>query len=99
MVGSVLGGRLSDKVLRRLTSANGGNYLPEACHPLLPSYRLTSESSKGLIHDVYQMRLKSTKPAMIFLPLFVIAYAWLAQKRVHVASLCTTLFFIGFFLM
>ena len=45
------------------------------------------------------MRLESTKPAMIFLPLSVIAYAWLAQKRVHVASLCTTLFFIGFFLM
>ena len=53
MLGSVLGGRWSDQVVRRLTSANGGNYLPEACHPLLPSYRPTFEFSKGLIHDVY----------------------------------------------
>ena len=29
-LGSVLGGRWSDKVLRRLTSANGGHYFPEA---------------------------------------------------------------------
>jgi hypothetical protein len=43
------------------------------------------------------MRLESTKPAMVFLPLSVIAYAWLAQERVHVASLCIALFFIGFF--
>ena len=37
MLGSVLGGRWSDQVLRRMTSANGGNYLPEACHPLFPA--------------------------------------------------------------
>ncbi|KAH8986090.1 hypothetical protein EDB86DRAFT_2299938 [Lactarius hatsudake] len=43
------------------------------------------------------MRLESTKPAMVFLPLSVVAYAWLAQERVHVASLCTALFFVGFF--
>ena len=43
------------------------------------------------------MRLESTKPAMVFLPLSVVAYAWLAQEHVHVASLCTALFFIGFF--
>ncbi|KAH9046681.1 major facilitator superfamily domain-containing protein [Lactarius hengduanensis] len=72
VLGSVLGGRWSDRVLRRLTSANGGHRLPE-------------------------MRLESTKPAMVFLPLSVVAYAWLAQERVHVASLCTALFFIGFF--
>jgi hypothetical protein len=53
MLGSVLGGRWSDQALRRLTSANDGNYLPEACHPLLPSYRPATKSSKGLIHDVY----------------------------------------------
>ncbi|KAH9028700.1 major facilitator superfamily domain-containing protein [Lactarius pseudohatsudake] len=72
VLGSVLGGRWSDRVLRRLTSANGGHRLPEACHPF-------------------------TKLAMVFLPLSVVAYAWLAQERVHVASLCTALFFIGFF--
>ncbi|KAH9055249.1 major facilitator superfamily domain-containing protein [Lactarius vividus] len=72
LLGSVLGGRWSDRVLRRLTSTNGGHRLPE-------------------------MRLESTKPAMAFLPLSVVAYAWLAQERVHVASLCTALFFVGFF--
>ena len=35
MLGSVLGGRWSDLALRRLTSANEGRYLPEACRPLL----------------------------------------------------------------
>ena len=34
---------------------------------------------------------------MVFLPLSVIAYAWFAQERIHVASLCITLFLIGFF--
>ena len=34
---------------------------------------------------------------MVFLPLSVIAYAWLAHGRIHVASLCVALFFIGFF--
>jgi hypothetical protein len=43
------------------------------------------------------MRLESTKPAMVFLPLLAIAYAWFAQKRMHVTSLCTALFLIGFF--
>ena len=50
MLGSVLGGRLSDITLRRQTSANDGHYLPEACHPLLPLFRLTS---KGLIPGAY----------------------------------------------
>ncbi|KAI9442899.1 MFS general substrate transporter [Lactarius indigo] len=72
VLGSVLGGRWSDHVLRRLTSANGGHRLPE-------------------------MRLESIKPAMVFLPLSIVAYAWLTQERVHVASLCAALFFIGFF--
>lgn len=56
--------------------------------------RLTS-ANEG--HYLPEMRLESTKPAMVFLPLSVVAYAWLAQERVHVASLCTALFFIGFF--
>jgi hypothetical protein len=97
MLGSVFGGRWSDLALRRLTSANEGHYLPEACHPLLLLFRHTS--LKALKPDACQMRLESTKPAMVFLPLSVVAYAWLAQERVHVASLCTALFFIGFFSM
>lgn len=72
ILGCVLGGRWSDHVLRRLTSANGGHSFPE-------------------------MRLESTKLAMVLLPPAVIAYAWLAQERVHVASLCVVLIFIGFF--
>ena len=31
MLGSILGGRWSDQTLRRLTDANDGHYLPEAC--------------------------------------------------------------------
>jgi len=43
------------------------------------------------------MRLESTKPAMVLLPLSAVAYGWLAQKHVHVAALCTALTFTGFF--
>jgi len=74
MLGSVLGGRWSDRELRRLTHANGGHHSPE-------------------------MRLESTKPAAVVLPLSCIAYAWLAQKHVHVSTLCISLFFSGFFSM
>lgn len=42
------------------------------------------------------MRLESTKPAALFLPLACIAYAWLAQKHAHVAALCIALFLLGF---
>ena len=45
------------------------------------------------------MRLESTKPAMIFLPLSILAYAWLCQKKAHVAAVCVALFFEGFFSM
>ncbi|THH05496.1 hypothetical protein EW145_g4755 [Phellinidium pouzarii] len=43
-----------------------------------------------------EMRLKSTKWAMAALPLSSLAYAWLCQKKVHVAAVCTALFFAGF---
>ncbi|KAN0130193.1 Major facilitator superfamily domain containing protein [Lactarius tabidus] len=91
MLGSILGGRWSDQTLRRLTDANDGHCLPEA-----RSYR-SYVASNPKSQLTYQMRLESTKPAMVFLPLSVIAYAWLAQEHIHVASLCTALFFIGFF--
>ena len=45
------------------------------------------------------MRLQSTKVAMLFLPLSVIAYAWLAEKHTHIAPICVALFFAGFFSM
>jgi hypothetical protein len=91
MLGSILGGRWSDQTLRRLTDANDGHCLPEA-----RSYR-SYVASNPKSQLTYQMRLESTKPAMVFLPLSAIAYAWLAQEHIHVASLCTALFFIGFF--
>ncbi|KAI0316274.1 MFS general substrate transporter [Amylostereum chailletii] len=47
-------------------------------------------------HDP-EIRLESTKIAMLFFPFPVIAYAWLAQNKVHVAALCVALFFAGFF--
>ncbi|KAI0049392.1 MFS general substrate transporter [Auriscalpium vulgare] len=72
IAGSILGGRWSDRVLRRLKAANGGQSVPE-------------------------MRLQSIKPAMVPLPLSVIAYAWLAEKHQHIATLCVALFFSGFF--
>ncbi|KAI0061746.1 MFS general substrate transporter [Artomyces pyxidatus] len=70
--GSILGGRWSDHVLKKLRAAHDGQGPPE-------------------------LRLQSIKPVMFLLPLPVIAYAWLAQEHVHVASLCAALFFAGFF--
>jgi hypothetical protein len=91
MLGSILGGRWSDQTLRRLTDANDGHYFPEA-----RSYRCCTARSPNNA-PTHQMRLESTKPAMVLLPLSAIAYAWFAQKRMQVASLCTALFLIGFF--
>ncbi|EIN12476.1 MFS general substrate transporter [Punctularia strigosozonata HHB-11173 SS5] len=44
-----------------------------------------------------EMRLASTKLGLLGLPPATIAYAWIAQERVHVAAVCVTLFFCGFF--
>ncbi|KAI5121067.1 hypothetical protein M0805_008581 [Coniferiporia weirii] len=43
-----------------------------------------------------ELRLESTKWAMIALPLPSLAYAWLCEKKVHVAAVCVALFFAGF---
>ncbi|KZS93595.1 MFS general substrate transporter, partial [Sistotremastrum niveocremeum HHB9708] len=43
-----------------------------------------------------EMRLESTKLCMFLLPPSVIAYAWMAQKHVHIAGLVVALFFSGF---
>ncbi|KAI6129671.1 MFS general substrate transporter [Pisolithus croceorrhizus] len=72
MLGSILGGRWSDRTLARLKAANGGVSFPE-------------------------MRLESTKIAMLGLPPAVIGYAWVCQERVHVAAMCIMLFLSGFF--
>lgn len=44
-----------------------------------------------------EMRLESTKVAMWWLPPVVVGYAWVCQKHVHIAAVCTMLFFGGFF--
>ncbi|GAB1520834.1 hypothetical protein RhiTH_003922 [Rhizoctonia solani] len=46
--------------------------------------------------SVPEMRLQSTKPALIFLPFFVIAYAWMCEKHVNIAGPVVVLFFSGF---
>lgn len=43
-----------------------------------------------------EMRLESTKVAMVGLPLSVIGYAWVCQERVNVAAMCVMLFLAGF---
>ncbi|KAG1865633.1 MFS general substrate transporter [Suillus tomentosus] len=43
-----------------------------------------------------EMRLESTKVAMVWLPLSVIGYAWVCQERVNVAAMCVMLFLAGF---
>jgi hypothetical protein len=72
MLGSIFGGRWSDRVLKKLKEI--GKRSPET-------------------------RLASTKGALLFFPLPVIAYGWLAQEHIHVASICVALFFAGFFSM
>ncbi|KAG2742436.1 MFS general substrate transporter [Suillus brevipes Sb2] len=43
-----------------------------------------------------EMRLESTKIAMLWSPLSVIGYAWVCQERVNVAAVCVMLFLAGF---
>ncbi|KAG2144555.1 vacuolar DHA amino acid exporter [Suillus clintonianus] len=42
-----------------------------------------------------EMRLESTKIAMLWLPLSVIGYAWVCQEQVHIAAVCVILFLAG----
>ncbi|KAG0704803.1 vacuolar DHA amino acid exporter [Suillus ampliporus] len=43
-----------------------------------------------------EMRLESTKIAMVWLPLAVLGYAWVCQERVNIGALCVMLFLAGF---
>ncbi|KAJ8597216.1 MFS general substrate transporter [Rhizopogon salebrosus TDB-379] len=44
-----------------------------------------------------EMRLESTKVAMVWLPPSIVGYAWVCQERVDVAAICVMLFLSGFF--
>ncbi|KAI0632989.1 MFS general substrate transporter [Trametes polyzona] len=72
LLGSILGGRYSDHIFKKLKDRNGG--ISQA-----------------------EMRLQSTMVPMLFLPPCVIAYGWVCERHVHVAAICVTLFFAGFF--
>ncbi|KAG2128737.1 vacuolar DHA amino acid exporter [Suillus clintonianus] len=43
-----------------------------------------------------EMRLESSKLAMLWLPPFVVGYAWVCEKHVNVAVICILLLLIGF---
>ncbi|KAG1745209.1 major facilitator superfamily domain-containing protein [Suillus lakei] len=43
-----------------------------------------------------EMRLQSSKLAMLWIPLFVVGYAWVCEKHVNVAVICILLILIGF---
>ena len=95
MAGSILGGRWSDRVLRKLKASNGGQGRPEVSFRLMEPTRTT----ESLITVMCQMRLESTKLAMVFMPLSCIAYGWLCEEHVHIAAVTVALFFCGFFCM
>jgi len=42
-----------------------------------------------------EMRLKATKLAMPILPASILAYAWMADKHIHIAGIVVALFFVG----
>ncbi|KAF8517404.1 vacuolar DHA amino acid exporter [Hysterangium stoloniferum] len=56
----------------------------------LAKYRLANGRTNS------EDRLQSTKPMMLVLPLSLIAYGWMAEKKVNVGGLCVALFFAGF---
>ncbi|GAA5824803.1 hypothetical protein JCM11251_005352 [Rhodosporidiobolus azoricus] len=46
-----------------------------------------------------EMRIKSTYPALPFVPIFFILYAWFAWAHLHIAGPVVVLFFLGAFIM
>ncbi|KAF5362914.1 hypothetical protein D9758_007099 [Tetrapyrgos nigripes] len=46
-----------------------------------------------------EMRLRSTIPGLVILPFCIVGYAWIIEKRLHIASVCTMLFLCGFFVI
>jgi hypothetical protein len=55
------------------------------------SFPLRSETER------VQMRLQSTKLAMLCFPPSVVAYGWFCEKHLHIAAVCVALFCSGFF--
>ncbi|EPT02266.1 hypothetical protein FOMPIDRAFT_73914 [Fomitopsis schrenkii] len=84
LLGSVLGGRYSDHIFRKLKAKHGGKSQPEA---------RTLYSA----HSQWMMRLQSTLVPMLFFPPSVIAYGWVCEEHVHISAVCVMLFLAGFF--
>ena len=95
ILGSILGGRWSDRTLARLKAANGGVSYPEVSHS---GFAFVNDS-EVILTVVCQMRLESTKLAMWWFPPSVIGYAWVCQQHVHISAICVMLFLSGFFSM
>ncbi|KAG1879254.1 major facilitator superfamily domain-containing protein [Suillus subluteus] len=71
IAGSVIGGRWSDRVVKKMKEENGGQWYAE-------------------------MRLESSKLAMLWLPPSVISYGWMCDKHLNVAAVCVMLVLVGF---
>ncbi|KAG2101527.1 major facilitator superfamily domain-containing protein [Suillus cothurnatus] len=71
IAGSIIGGRWSDRVVRKMKQANGGQWYAE-------------------------MRLESSKLAMLWLPPCIIGYGWMCDKHLNVAVICVMLVLVGF---
>ena len=74
----------------QLKSQHGGKMHPEVGVPPLVIIRQLHLSRKP------QMRLRSTFPAMVLLPLSAIGYACICQTHQPVAAICAMLFIAGF---
>ncbi|KAG2065780.1 MFS general substrate transporter [Suillus decipiens] len=71
IAGSIIGGRWSDRVVRKMKDENGGQWYAE-------------------------MRLVSSKLAMLWLPPSVIGYGWVCDKHQNAAVICVMLVLVGF---
>lgn len=81
MIGSILGGRLSDRELQRVTQAN--------------KERLGDDSTTPT-RAAAEHRLDSIRIPMLLCPPSFVGYAWSAEKKAHVAAPVVFLVLLGF---
>ncbi|KAK0565443.1 hypothetical protein OC861_003741 [Tilletia horrida] len=106
MTGSIIGGRLSDRRIRRIKS--GALVSPLVSPTSVDAAAWHAARAKGE-KDVEaagqerppeivvepEERLVSCKWTMIFVPFCYITYGWLAQNSVNIGALCAVLFMLG----
>ncbi|KAJ8518978.1 hypothetical protein ONZ45_g4023 [Pleurotus djamor] len=61
------------------------------------TFRKFREANGG--HSSPETRLRSTFLGLLLLPLAVLGYGWVAQRRVHISAMCVMLFLNGFLSM